>query len=137
MPSSLQVLGRSVKRLQQRHHRLLDEGLSALGTTLAQWDALRAVSLNPDASSHALAEFTFQTDQSFGSLATRLLAKGLISRAPGRGRSIIYALTQDGEKVLNEGYLIADKVLERSFIALDQDSRDLLLKLLNRALGED
>lgn len=136
MPSSLQVLGRSVKRLQQRHHRLLDAGLSAIGTTLAQWDALRAVSVNPNASSHLLAEFTFQTDQSFGSLATRLLAKGLISRAKGRGKIITYALTAEGEQVLKRGYVIAEEVLERSFSALDDENRDLLSRLLAKTLGE-
>ena len=69
-----------IKRLQHRNHRTLDTKLASLGTTLVQWDALRAISRTPDASSHHLAQVTFQTDQSFGTLANRLESRGLIER---------------------------------------------------------
>ena len=65
MTVALEDLGKAVKRLQHRHHRTMDTRLAALGSTLVQWDALRAISQNPDASSHHLAQVTFQTDQSF------------------------------------------------------------------------
>src|SRR5207249_98017 len=68
VPTSLQDLGRAVKQLQYRHHRGMDSRLRAAGTSLPQWDALRAISRRPSSSAHALAEMTFQTDQSFGAL---------------------------------------------------------------------
>jgi DNA-binding MarR family transcriptional regulator len=63
----------------------MDQRLRQAGTPLAQWDALRAISRQPNSSAHALAELTFQTDQSFGALANRLVRAGLIERNPGRG----------------------------------------------------
>src|SRR5437870_11245274 len=40
-----------------------------------------------------LAQLTFQTDQSFGALAGRLEARGLIDRAAGPGRALRHRLT--------------------------------------------
>ena len=61
MPRSLQDVGLAVKRLQARHHRALDARLSSLGISLVQWDALRHLARNPDASLHDLARLTFQS----------------------------------------------------------------------------
>src|SRR4249920_3087110 len=93
MTVELQDLALAVKRLQHRHHRSLDARLAPLGTTLVQWDALRAISQHLNASSHRLAQLTFQTDQSFGALAGRLEARGLIERAAGPGRALRHRLT--------------------------------------------
>ncbi|MFD0531826.1 hypothetical protein ACFQ1I_43030 [Kitasatospora arboriphila] len=79
MHSELQELGRAVKRVQYRQHRALETGLAAVGTTLAQWDALRAVGRQPGASARTLAAETFQTEQAFGTLAT--------ARRPGPDRA--------------------------------------------------
>ncbi|MBI0383988.1 MarR family transcriptional regulator, partial [Streptomyces albiflaviniger] len=43
MDADVQVLGRAVKQAQYRQHRALDSALGEVGTTLAQWDALRAI----------------------------------------------------------------------------------------------
>lgn len=48
--------------------------------SVVQWDALRHLHQNPGASLHDLARLTFQTDQSFGSLAARMIDRGLIER---------------------------------------------------------
>src|SRR5258708_20497213 len=100
MPANLETLGRAVKQVQYRHHRALDTRLAAVHTTLAQWDALRAIDRNPGASAHTLAVETFQSDQSFGTLANRLAAQELISRPAGRGRRIEPRLTPAGRKSL-------------------------------------
>src|ERR1700740_1882605 len=96
MPSKLQPLGRAVKRLQHKHHRALDARLVEIGTTLAQWDALRAIDQHPESSSHKLAGMTFQTDQSFGALANRMVDRGLIERVAGGGRVLLHRLTPAG-----------------------------------------
>ena len=130
MGVELQDLALAIKRLQHRHHRTLDARLAPLGTTLVQWDALRAISRNPDASLHRLAQLTFQTDQSFGALAGRLVDRGLIDRVAGPGRAIRHRLTLAGEALLSEGYTVYNEVLSQSFSTLTPTELDTLYGLL-------
>jgi DNA-binding MarR family transcriptional regulator len=134
MTVPLEQLGLAVKRLQHRNHRTVDTRLSALGITLVQWDALRAISQNPDASSHRLAEVTFQTDQSFGTLAERLVARGLIDRVAGSGRALRHRLTPAGETLLQEGRTVVNEFLTELFAPLTPTERDTLYDLLTRLL---
>jgi DNA-binding MarR family transcriptional regulator len=127
-------LGRVVKQLQYRHHRGLERRLRSAGTSLAQWDALRAIARRPNASGHALAEMTFQSDQSFGTLAQRLLKQGLIVRAEGPGRAIRHSLTPAGEAALKRGYAAVGPVFEASFRPLSPRQREDLYRLISRAL---
>ncbi|WP_405015097.1 MarR family winged helix-turn-helix transcriptional regulator [Kitasatospora sp. NBC_01539] len=136
MHGELQELGRAVKQAQYRQHRALDGALAAVGTTLAQWDALRAVSRSPGASARELAVATFQTEQAFGALAGRLAAQGLVERRPGHGRRIEHHLTSAGEKVLTAGHGVADEVLADCFSALPDADRATLLDLLRRLTAE-
>jgi len=133
---ALQLLGRAIKQVQYRHHRALDTALAAVGTTLAQWDALRAIDRQPGASTHALARATFQSDQAFGTLANRLQAQGLIERRPGHGQRIEHHLTPAGTNTLAAGHPIADEVLRASFAPLSEEERATLLDLLLRIIGE-
>ena len=130
MPTDIEQLGRAIKIAQSRHHRALDGRLRTVGTSLAQWDALRAVAMNPRASGHDLAVATFQSDQAFGTLAGRLEALGLIERRAGRGRRIEHHLTAEGERVLADGRRAAREVLTSSFAALTEADRAQLLHLL-------
>ncbi|ARF82474.1 MarR family winged helix-turn-helix transcriptional regulator [Kitasatospora aureofaciens] len=132
MHGELQELGRAVKQAQYRQHRALDSALSAIGTTLAQWDALRAISRSPGASARELAEATFQTGQAFGTLVGRLAAQGLVERRPGHGRRIEHHLTPAGEQVLTVGHKVADEVLAACFSSLSDADRATLLDLLQR-----
>ncbi|MYV97083.1 MarR family transcriptional regulator [Streptomyces sp. SID3343] len=132
MTVNLEVLGRAVKQVQYRHHRALDTGLAAVGTTLAQWDALRAIARSPGASGHELAQATFQGDQAFGTLANRLASQELIERRPGHGRRVEHHLTERGERVLAAGRPVAQRVLSASFAPLAQEEREVLLGLLLR-----
>ena len=137
MPSDLQPLGHAIKRVQHRHHRALDAALIEIGTTLAQWDALRAIDRHPESSAHKLAGLTFQTDQSFGSLANRMVERGLIRREAGEGRAILHHLTPTGEKMLAQGHAIADRMLAASFAPLNKAERQQLQALLAKMLGDD
>jgi DNA-binding MarR family transcriptional regulator len=135
MPVSLQDLALDVKRLQYRHHRALDSRLRSIDTTLPQWDALRAIASHPESSSHALAELTFQTDQSFGALANRLVQRGMIERVAGPGRAVHHRLTRSGEATLKAGHPIVNQVFAESFAGLSDTQRDQLHKLLARTLA--
>ncbi|MBO2451105.1 winged helix-turn-helix transcriptional regulator [Actinomadura barringtoniae] len=130
-------LGLAVKRLQYRHHRALSGALAPLGLSLVQWDTLRHLHRQPDASLHDLAVLTFQTDQSFGSLAVRMADRGLIERVPGPGRAVKHKLTDEGERLRAEGQEAVDAVLESSFQHLSPEQLDALGDLLNVALGPD
>jgi DNA-binding MarR family transcriptional regulator len=134
--TEIEVLGRRIKQVQYRHHRSLDAALSAVGTTLAQWDALRAIDRNPGASAHALAIETFQSDQAFGTLANRLVTQGLIDRRPGHGRRIDHHLTAAGKRTLAAGRPVATAVLQASLADLSDEERTTLFDLLQRVAPE-
>ena len=135
MTTDLKVLGQAIKRAQYRDHRAMDAALQQLGVTLVQWDALRAIDRMPSASGHDLAGATFQSDQAFGTLANRLVERGLIARVPGRGRRIEHTLTDDGRRMLEAGHTVADRVLDHLFDPLDEDERATLLRLLQVLTG--
>jgi DNA-binding MarR family transcriptional regulator len=124
------VTARILKRAQYRNHRAMDRALQGVGTSLAQWDALRAISEAPDSSAHDLAVATFQSDQAFGTLANRLLAQGLIARVAGKGRRVEHRLTGDGERMLASGVAATKDVAGRSFAGLSEVEVTELHRLL-------
>jgi DNA-binding MarR family transcriptional regulator len=134
MSVDLEKLGRSVKAAQHRQHRTLDFALSPLGTTIVQWDALRAIGARPGASGHELALATFQTDQAFGTLANRLEAQGLIERRSGEGRRINLSLTPAGVNMLAAANEVAASVRIRLFDGLGEDERVTLQALMDKLL---
>ena len=133
--SELERLGRAIKQTQYRDHRAMDAALRDAGVSLVQWDALRAIDRMPGASSHDLALATFQSDQAFGTLATRLMSRGLVERRPGRGRRVGFELTAEGRAALDKGREVAAGVWERLFGGLSTADRAQLLRLLE-ALGD-
>jgi DNA-binding MarR family transcriptional regulator len=133
--TDLETLGQLVKRAQYRNHRTMDAALRDVGVSLVQWDALRAVDRMPSASGHDLAVATFQSDQAFGTLANRLVDRGLIVRTAGRGRRIEHTLTEEGRTALAGGQAVAVDVLDGLFEPLAEDDRETLARVL-RALTE-
>ncbi|GAA4604791.1 DNA-binding MarR family transcriptional regulator [Actinoplanes octamycinicus] len=133
MPSQ-QDVGLAVKRLQWVHHRESNRRLSAqAGLSLVQWDVLRHVHRNPDASLHALAELTFQTDQSMGELARRMIERGLLRRVEGPGRAVRHALTDEGTAAYEAGSGIVDTVLTETVGRLTPEEQTILFTLLEKA----
>ena len=100
-----------------------------------QWDTLRHLHRQPDASLHDLAVLTFQTDQSFGTLAGRMVDRGLIERVPRPGRAVRHRLTAEGDRLRVAGQELADRVVAESFAAMSDDQIDQLGALLDAALG--
>ncbi|SNY24270.1 MarR family winged helix-turn-helix transcriptional regulator [Paractinoplanes atraurantiacus] len=133
MSSSLQQVGLAVKRLQWRHHREANRRLAPLGLSLVQWDTLRHLHANPGASLHRLAELTFQTDQSMGELAKRMVDRGLIERVGGPGRKVQHQLTPTGDDLRRAGGEAVDAVLTESLGRLSPDERETLHDLLLKA----
>jgi DNA-binding MarR family transcriptional regulator len=134
--TELAQVGLAVKRLQWRHHRGATARLAAIGLSLPQWDVLRHLGENPDASLHALAELAFQTDQSMGAMATRMIDRGLLERRPGPGRAIRHRITEAGEQARAAGAEIMRAVMEETIGNLpDDDIRTLHRLLLAAAAG--
>ena len=136
MGFELQDLSLAVKRLQYLQHRMLDTRLAPLGITLVQWDALRAIDHHPNVSAHRLAQLTFQTDQSFGALASRLEARGWIERVSGPGKAIRHCLTPAGEALLHKGNSLYQEVLLQAFSPLTLQECEILYGLLIRLLDK-
>lgn len=137
MDHDLEHLGRAVKQAQHRQHRAADAALNAIGTTIVQWDALRAIGALPGASAHQLAVATFQTDQAFGTLANRLEVQGMIERRAGAGRRIEHWLTPAGTRMLAEGNAVTDRVRSELYAGLSKADRRSLAALLDRILADD
>src|SRR5947207_8870399 len=134
MARSVNEVALSVKRVQHRHHRALSAALADLGISLVQWDTLRHLHEHPDASLHDLAQLTFQTDQSFGTLAARMVERALIERLPAPGRAIRHRITDKGEAVRREGARRVSAVFTRSFAGLSPQQVDQLGALLELVL---
>jgi len=137
MTTDLEALGLAMKRAQYRNHRRMDAALRDVGVGLVQWDALRAIERMPGASAHDLALATFQSDQAFGTLATRLVERGLIVRSAGRGRRLEHSLTATGRTALEDGHDVASGVLDDLFAPLAEAQRVELLRALRLLTDED
>lgn len=134
MGRAAREIGASVKRLQVRQHRAIYAQLAPLNITPVQWDALRHLEQHPNASLHDLARLTYQTDQSFGTLAARMIDRGLIERVAGPGRAVRHSITGEGRDLLSAADRIVDTVLDASFDSLSTSERDQFDALLTRLL---
>lgn len=132
-----QQIGLGIKRVQHRHHRRFNARLSVLGLSLVQWDALRHLSAHPDASLHDLAQLTFQSDQAFGTLAGRMIDRGLIERVAGPGRAVRHRITPHGQQLLTEGSALVDEVLAESLAPLTAAELETLGAMLDRLNDPD
>lgn len=130
-------MGLAIKRLQVRHHRGSDAALAPLGLTLVQLDALRQLHDYPGASLHDLAQLTFQTDQSMGALAHRMIGAGLIERVPGPGRAVRHELSTQGDALRQDAQRIVNRVLADSFNPLTPDQLETFDALLTQLVTDD
>lgn len=134
MRPSMQDVGLAVKQLQWRHHREANRRLRAqAGLSLVQWDVLRHLHREPDASLHDLAVQTFQTDQSMGELARRMVDRALVARVDGPGRAVRHRLTSEGEIAYKAGSGIVDSVLTESIGTLTTGEQASLHAMLAKA----
>lgn len=123
-----------LKRVQHAKQVAVDAALAGLGSSLAQWVVLRRIRTLPGASAHELAQAAFQTDQSFGVLARRLIERGLVERKPGRGRATMHTLTAEGEALLDRCEPVVIATLQQHFSALSEAELAQLDSLLEKTL---
>ena len=121
MSSAWETLGLLIKHIQHRTLLRLEAKLAPLGISMIQWNALRTIDRYPGSCLHRLAALTFNSDQAFGTLATRLRRRGLIERRPGAGRASLHGLTPKGEALLKAGRSLVQEVLSVTFGSPQRD----------------
>lgn len=121
-----------LKRVQHQKSLALDATLGAVGSTIAQWSALRSIQRHPGLNSHALAALAFQTDQSFGAVLSKLAMAGLIERVPGPRKSLTHFLTPGGESLLRATEPLVESALEDQLSPLNEQEVENLITLLSR-----
>jgi hypothetical protein len=133
----LEHLGLLIKKAQHRHHRLLDAQLTAnLGGQPCSMGCPARDSPRSRRIHASARELTFNTDQAFGTLTTRLLRLSLIKRSPGKGRAVIHSLTEKGERLLQQGRKFVVAALEQSFAILSEQECAVLLGLFTKLLSQ-
>lgn len=137
MSRTWETLGLLIKHIQHRTLLRLEAKLAPLNISMIQWNALRTIDRYPEVSMHRLARMTFNSDQAFGTLATRLLRLGLIERRPGSGRTTLHTLTPKGTTLLREGRSLVQEVLSETFSPLSEGESATLKGLLSKLLDDD
>ena len=100
-----------LRRAQLRKQLACEAALAQVGLTLPQWGMLYAIATEPDASTHALALFIGQSDQSAGAVVARLEQRGLLERRPGPGKAILHRITPDGDELVRRCDAIVEDVM--------------------------
>ncbi len=100
-----------LRRAQLRKQLACEAALARVGLTLPQWGMLYAVATEPDSSTHALALFIGQSDQSAGAVVARLDRRGLLERRPGPGKAILHRITPDGDELVRRCNAIVEDVM--------------------------
>lgn len=130
-PEELHRLVRAVHHICQKG---IDERLGRHGISVVQWHALQAISDNPGLALRRLARLTAYSDQAFGALVARLLARGYVARRRGNGRAATHEVTVLGKVMLSGANEIAHGVLTILFLPLSEGDRQSLQLLLRRVL---
>lgn len=102
-----------LRRAQLRKQMACEAALARVGMTLPQWGILMAVTAEPDSSTHALALFTGQSDQSAGAVVARLEQRRLLERRPGVGKAILHRITPEGDELARRCNTIVEDVMTR------------------------
>jgi DNA-binding MarR family transcriptional regulator len=134
VPSGVDV-AMLLRRAQLRKQTACEAALAEVGVTLPQWGMLYAVATEPDSSTHALALFIGQSDQSAGAVVARLEQRGLIERRPGVGKAILHRLTPDGDELVRRCNTIVENVMTQLLAGLSEQSRRALRTSL-RSIAE-
>jgi DNA-binding MarR family transcriptional regulator len=128
-PSGVEV-AMLLRRAQLRKQLACEAALAQVGLTLPQWGMLCAVATEPDSSTHALALFIGQSDQSAGAVVARLEQRGLLERRPGAGKAIRHRITLEGDELVRRCDTIVEDVMTRLLAGLS----DRTLRTLRTSL---
>jgi DNA-binding MarR family transcriptional regulator len=127
-------LGYVLKRAQHALRTSMDDLLSHLGLTTAQFNVLSAVQQQPGISNASLARGAFVTAQSMLGIVANLEKTGLLHRTPHQihGRIMQSELTQKGTKVLASAREAINEVEKSMTAGFTAKEISTLLSLLQR-----
>ena len=127
-------LGYVLKRAQHALRTSMDDRLSHLGVTTAQFNVLSAVQQRPGISNASLARGSFVTAQSMLGIVANLEKMGLLHRTPHRthGRIMQSELTQRGTEVLASAREAIDDVEKNMTVGFTADEIGTLRSMLQR-----
>ena len=127
-------LGYVLKRAQHALRTTLDERLSRLGMTTAQFNVLSAVQQQPGISNAALARGAFVTAQSMLGVVANLEKMGLLHRTPHQihGRIMQSELTPKGSEVLTSAREAIQEVEKEMTAGITAAETRTLVSLLQR-----
>src|SRR5215469_12542793 len=134
MPIAPEELNWLVRDVHDACRRGIDERLGRHAMSMSQWRALQAISDNPGLPLRRLARLTGHSDQAFGTLMARLIARGFVARRRGNGRATAHEVTVLGKVMLSGANEIAHEVLTLLFLPLSEGDRQSLQILLRRVL---
>jgi DNA-binding MarR family transcriptional regulator len=117
--------------------RQIDKAVGQVGLTLRQFSALAHIARRPSLSSSDLARVLLVTPQAVNTLVTRLLAAGLIDKAPTPPRQpLVLTLTDAGFDVLRRAEPLATAAEAAALECLEPEevaaTSAVLLRLLER-----
>jgi DNA-binding MarR family transcriptional regulator len=129
VPSGVEI-AMLLRRAQLRKQWACEAALAQVGLTLPQWGMLYAVATAPDSSTHELALFIGQSDQSAGAVVARLEQRGLLERRAGAGKAIRHRITPEGDEIVRRCDTIVEDVMTGLLAGLpDQTLRTLRTSL--------
>ena len=115
-------LGYVLKRAQHVLRTSMDDQLSPLGLTTAQYNLLSAVASEPGISNAALAHMAFVTAQSMQGVVANMEKRGFLRRVPHptHGRIRQSELTRKGAELLVKAHKVLIGIEERMTEGLSQ-----------------
>jgi DNA-binding MarR family transcriptional regulator len=127
-------LGYVLKRAQHGLRTSIDDQLSPLGLTTAQYNLLSAVAVEPGISNAALARMAFVTAQSMQGIVANMERQGLVRRAPHptHGRIRQSKLTRKGADLLAKAHKVLIGIEEKMTAGLSEEEVEALRLALLR-----
>jgi DNA-binding MarR family transcriptional regulator len=127
-------LGYVLKRAQHALRSSMDDRLTPLGVTTAQFNVLSAVQQQPGISNASLARGAFVTAQSMLGIVANLEKMGLLHRTPHpiHGRIMQSELTQKGTEVLASAREAINGVEKSMTVGFTAEEIRTLLSMLQR-----
>jgi DNA-binding MarR family transcriptional regulator len=127
-------LGYVLKRAQHGLRTSIDDQLSPLGLTTAQYNLLSAVAVEPGISNAALARMAFVTAQSMQGIVANMERQGLVRRAPHptHGRIRQSKLTRKGTDLLARAHEVLIGIEEKMTAGLSEEEVEALRLALLR-----
>lgn len=116
--------------------RQVDDAVGHAGLTLRQFSALVHIARRPGLSSSDLARALLTTPQAVSMLVVRLVAAGLVEKAPSRARQpLVLTITQEGLEALHQAAPLATQAEAAALAHLDTAEADSVRTTLLRLLG--